>query len=66
MEAEVVVVTDDVLQGVTPEAARGLIRLIGLVNGVSLRNLIPGELAKGFGFYQSKPASALSPRVRNA
>lgn len=61
MEAEVVVVTDDVPQGVTPEAARGLIRLVGLVNDVSLRNLIPGELAKGFGFYQSKPASALSP-----
>jgi fumarylacetoacetate (FAA) hydrolase len=60
-EAEVVVVTDDVPQGVTPEAARGLIRLVGLVNDVSLRGLIPGELAKGFGFYQSKPASALSP-----
>lgn len=61
MEAEVVVVTDDVPQGVSPEEARGLIRLVGLVNDVSLRNLIPGELAKGFGFYQSKPASALSP-----
>lgn len=61
MEAEVVVVTDDVPQGVSPEDARGLIRLVGLVNDVSLRNLIPGELAKGFGFYQSKPASALSP-----
>ena len=61
MEAEVVVVTGDVPQGVTPEQARGFIRLIGLVNDVSLRNLIPGELAKGFGFYQSKPASALSP-----
>jgi len=61
MEAEIVVVTDDVPQGVTPDAARGLIRLVGLVNDVSLRNLIPGELAKGFGFYQSKPASALSP-----
>jgi fumarylacetoacetate (FAA) hydrolase len=60
-EAEVVVVTDDVPQGVTAEAARGLIRLVGLVNDVSLRGLIPGELAKGFGFYQSKPASALSP-----
>ncbi|WP_333839560.1 fumarylacetoacetate hydrolase family protein, partial [Novosphingobium sp.] len=54
-EAEVVVVTDDVPQGVTAEAARGLIRLVGLVNDVSLRGLIPGELAKGFGFYQSKP-----------
>lgn len=61
MEAEVVVVTDDVPQGVTAEAARDFIRLVGLVNDVSLRNLIPGELAKGFGFYQSKPASALSP-----
>lgn len=61
MEAEVVVVTDDVPQGVSPEAARDLIRLVGLVNDVSLRNLIPAELAKGFGFYQSKPASALSP-----
>lgn len=61
MEAEVVVVTDDVPQGVTAEQARGLIRLVGLVNDVSLRNLIPAELAKGFGFYQSKPASALSP-----
>ncbi|NIJ15941.1 fumarylacetoacetate hydrolase family protein [Sphingobium vermicomposti] len=61
MEAEIVVVTDDVPQGVTSQDARGLIRLVGLVNDVSLRNLIPGELAKGFGFYQSKPASALSP-----
>ncbi|WP_443971384.1 fumarylacetoacetate hydrolase family protein [Sphingobium sp. CR28] len=61
MEAEVVVVTDDVPQGTTAEDARKLIRLVGLVNDVSLRNLIPGELAKGFGFYQSKPASALSP-----
>ncbi|MCJ2180961.1 fumarylacetoacetate hydrolase family protein [Novosphingobium album (ex Hu et al. 2023)] len=61
MEAEVVVVTDDVPQGVTREEALDLIRLVGLVNDVSLRNLIPAELAKGFGFYQSKPASALSP-----
>lgn len=61
LEAEVVVVTDDVPQGVTAEDARGFIRLVGLINDVSLRNLIPGELAKGFGFYQSKPASALSP-----
>lgn len=61
LEAEIVVVTDDVPQGVTPAEARDRIRLIGLVNDVSLRNLIPGELAKGFGFYQSKPASALSP-----
>lgn len=61
MEAEIVVVTDDVPQGVTAQEARKLIRLVGLVNDVSLRNLIPAELAKGFGFYQSKPASAFSP-----
>jgi fumarylacetoacetate (FAA) hydrolase len=61
LEAEIVAVTGDVPQGVTPEEARDHIRLIGLVNDVSLRNLIPGELAKGFGFVQSKPASALSP-----
>jgi len=60
-EAEVVVVTDDVPQGTSPEAARAKILLVGLVNDVSLRNLIPGELEKGFGFFQSKPASALSP-----
>jgi fumarylacetoacetate (FAA) hydrolase len=60
-EAEVVVVTGDVPRGVTAEEARGYIRLVGLVNDVSLRNLIPGELGKGFGFLQSKPASALSP-----
>ncbi len=60
-EAEIVVVTGDVPQGVTPEAALGYIRLVGLVNDVSLRNLIPGELAKGFGFVQSKPASHFSP-----
>lgn len=61
LEAEIVVVTDDVPRGVSREAALGHIRLVGLVNDVSLRNLIPGELAKGFGFLQSKPASALSP-----
>lgn len=60
-EAEVVVVTDDVPQGITAEEARDHILLVGLVNDVSLRNLIPGELGKGFGFLQSKPASALSP-----
>ncbi len=60
-EAEVIVVTDDVPMGVSPEEAAAHIRLIGLVNDVSLRNLIPGELAKGFGFLQSKPRSALSP-----
>ena len=61
MEAEVVVVTGDVPQGVSQEDARAAIRLVGLTNDVSLRNLIPGELAKGFGFFQSKPASAFSP-----
>ncbi len=61
LEAEVVVVTDDVPMGVTPEQAAGHIQLVGLVNDVSLRNLIPDELAKGFGFLQSKPRSALSP-----
>ena len=61
LEAEVVVVTDDVPMAVTPEQAAEHIQLIGLVNDVSLRNLIPDELAKGFGFLQSKPRSALSP-----
>lgn len=61
LEAEIVVVTGDVPQGVTREEALDHIRLVGLVNDVSLRNLIPNELAKGFGFVQSKPASALSP-----
>ena len=61
MEAEICVVTGDVPQGVSAEAALGHIRLVGLVNDVSLRNLIPGELAKGFGFVQSKPASHFSP-----
>jgi fumarylacetoacetate (FAA) hydrolase len=61
LEAEVVVVTDDVPMAVTPERASQHIQLIGLVNDVSLRNLIPAELAKGFGFLQSKPRSALSP-----
>ena len=61
LEAEIVVVTGDVPQGVTREQALDHVRLVGLVNDVSLRNLIPAELAKGFGFVQSKPASALSP-----
>lgn len=61
LEAEVVVVTGDVPQGASREAALSAIRLVGLCNDVSLRNLIPGELAKGFGFFQSKPASAFSP-----
>ena len=61
LEAEVIVVTDDVPMGVDATAAERHIQLVGLVNDVSLRNLIPGELAKGFGFLQSKPRSALSP-----
>ena len=61
LEAEVVVVTGDVPQGVSRDEALGLVRLVGLTNDVSLRNLIPAELAKGFGFFQSKPASSFSP-----
>ncbi len=61
LESEIIVVTDDVPMAVTAESAAEHIQLIGLVNDVSLRNLIPGELAKGFGFLQSKPRSALSP-----
>lgn len=61
LEAEIVVVTDDVPMGVPPAQAAAHLRLVGLVNDVSLRNLIPDELAKGFGFLQSKPRSALSP-----
>ncbi len=61
LEAEIIVVTDDVPMGVSPETAASHIVLVGLINDVSLRNLIPGELAKGFGFLQSKPRSALSP-----
>jgi fumarylacetoacetate (FAA) hydrolase len=60
-EAEVAVIVDAVPMGVTPQRAAAHIRLVLLVNDVSLRNLIPGELAKGFGFFQSKPASAFSP-----
>ncbi len=60
-EAEVAVVTDDVPMGVDAAAALGHVKLVMLVNDVSLRNLIPGELAKGFGFFQSKPSSAFSP-----
>ena len=61
LEAEIVVVTDDVPMAATPGQAAAHIQLVGLVNDVSLRNLIPGELAKGFGFLQSKPRSTLSP-----
>ncbi|GAB4218262.1 MAG: fumarylacetoacetate hydrolase family protein [Rhodoferax sp.] len=61
LEAEVAVVTGDVPMGASVQQAARAIRLLMLVNDVSLRNLIPAELAKGFGFYQSKPASAFSP-----
>jgi fumarylacetoacetate (FAA) hydrolase len=60
-ESEIAVVTDDVEMGVSPEAARPHVKLLMLVNDVSLRNLIPGELAKGFGFFQSKAWTAFSP-----
>ena len=61
MEGEVAVITGDVPMGASPARSAAAIRLIMLVNDVSLRNLIPGELAKGFGFFQSKPSSAFSP-----
>ncbi|HAT42763.1 MAG TPA: 2-keto-4-pentenoate hydratase [Rheinheimera sp.] len=60
-EGEVAVITGDVPMAVSAETARSHIRLVMLVNDVSLRGLIPNELAKGFGFFQSKPASAFSP-----
>lgn len=60
-EGEVAVITGDVPLGATRAEAAAAIRLVMLVNDVSLRNLIPGELAKGFGFFQSKPSSAFSP-----
>ncbi|MCB1847257.1 MAG: fumarylacetoacetate hydrolase family protein [Halieaceae bacterium] len=60
-EAEVVVFTDDVPAGVKAQAARQHIKLLALVNDVSLRNLIPAELAKQFGFYQSKPQTSFTP-----
>jgi fumarylacetoacetate (FAA) hydrolase len=61
LEAEVAVITGDVLRGASPEQALAAVRLVMLCNDVSLRELIPGEIAKGFGFFQSKPASAFSP-----
>lgn len=61
MEAEVAVITDDVPAGVSEANAAGHIKLVLLCNDVSLRGLIPGELAKGFGFFQSKPPCAFSP-----
>ncbi len=60
-EAEVTVVTGDVPMGISADKALDYVRLVMIVNDVSLRNLIPGELAKGFGFFQSKPSSAFSP-----
>ena len=62
-ESEVIVITDDVPAGISVAAAKEHIKLIGLVNDVSLRNLIPAELAKQFGFYQSKPWTSFSPVV---
>jgi fumarylacetoacetate (FAA) hydrolase len=61
MEGEIAVITGDVVQGASRDEALAAIRLVCLVNDVSLRELVPAELAKGFGFFQSKPASALSP-----
>ncbi len=61
LEAEICVITGDVPQGASRDAALAAIRLVGLVNDISLRNLVPDELAKGFGFVQSKPASHFSP-----
>ena len=61
MEGEIAVITGDVAMGANPAQAARDIRLLMLVNDVSLRNLIPGELGKGFGFFQSKPSSAFSP-----
>ena len=61
MEGEIAVVTDDVPMGVSKDDAAGHIKLLMLANDVSLRGLIPAELGKGFGFFQSKPSSAFSP-----
>jgi fumarylacetoacetate (FAA) hydrolase len=61
LEAEIAVITGDVPMGTSVGEAAGRIRLVTLVNDWSLRNLIPGELAKGFGFYQSKPATSFAP-----
>lgn len=60
-EGEVAAITDDVPMGIDAKAAAGHIKLLMLVNDVSLRNLIPGELAKGFGFFHGKPSTAFSP-----
>jgi len=63
LEAEVCVILGDVPQGTTKEDAAKYVRLVCLVNDVTLRNLVPNELAKGFGFFQSKPATGFSPFV---
>ena len=60
-ESEVAIITDDVPMGTSAQGAEEHVKLLMLVNDVSLRNLIPGELAKGFGFFQSKPSSSFSP-----
>lgn len=60
-EAEIAVITDEVPMGVSPENALSHVALIMLVNDVSLRNLIPAEIAKGFGFFHAKPSSSFSP-----
>jgi fumarylacetoacetate (FAA) hydrolase len=60
-EAEIAIVTGDVPMGVSAEVARNHIKLVMLANDVSLRNLIPAELAKGFGFFQGKPSTSFSP-----
>jgi fumarylacetoacetate (FAA) hydrolase len=60
-ESEIGVIVDDVPMGVTPQAARQHIKLVTILNDVSLRNLIPGELNKGFGFFHGKPATAFAP-----
>ncbi|RUR12050.1 fumarylacetoacetate hydrolase family protein [Legionella sp. km772] len=60
-ESEIAIITDDVPMGITHQQAEHHIKLLVLVNDVSLRHLIPNELAKGFGFFQSKPASSFSP-----
>ncbi len=61
MEGEIAVIVDDVPAGASVDVARDAIRLVMLVNDVSLRRLIPDELAKGFGFFHGKPSSAFSP-----
>ncbi len=60
-ESEIAVITDDVPMGISPKGAASHIKLLMLINDVSLRKLIPGELSKGFGFFHGKPATAFSP-----